>query len=164
MNLLMSAATVSFTIRSDFPFGRGYVQTQHHHQPKRNHDAVKRAALALQDAESDMQHEQRISDIHHHMQRFPNRCAQVREPEVVAGSGHQEQNDEREESKRLKWHTGDRTAEWTAFEDAQDGIGVTACVISNDDQSRVDQAKSEHRYPGVTAIVEHWQEFRIQPA
>src|SRR6266568_1760649 len=102
MNLLMSAATVSFTIRSDFPFGRGYVQAQHRDQSKRNRDDVKRAALTLQDAKSDMQHEQRISDIHQHVQRFPNRRTQVREPEVVACSGHQEQYDEREESKRLK--------------------------------------------------------------
>jgi len=82
----------------------------------------------------------------------------------VARRGQQEQYDERKESKRLKWHAGDRTVERTAFEDAQDGIGVTACVIGDDDQDRVDQSKREHRYPDVAAVVEQRQEFWVQAA
>jgi len=69
-----------------------------------------------------MQHEQRVCDIHQHVQRFPNGCAQVGEPKVVTGRRHEEQDYQREKAEWLERDAGNRTVERAAFEDAQDGL------------------------------------------
>ena len=58
--------------------------------------------FALQNTESHVQDQQRVGKINQHVQRFPNRGAEIREPEIVARCCHQKQNDEREKSERTR--------------------------------------------------------------
>src|SRR5258705_4062244 len=82
----------------------------------------------------------------------------------MARRGHKEQNHQREESKRLEWHTRYRTGQRTRHEYAQDWIRIAAGVVGRDDERGVSKSKEKTRYARVTTIIEQGQEARIQPA
>src|SRR5206468_11628846 len=164
MSLLTSAATANFTVERHFLPRRGDVRSQHRRQPQRCCDDIRRTRLTLQHTESHMQHEQSISDIDQHVQRFPNRSAEVREPEIVARRGHQKKDYEREETEGLERNTRDGTGERTSLENAQNGIGITARVVGDDNQHAVDKPEQAHRDARMAAIIEQREELFIQPA
>jgi hypothetical protein len=140
------------------------MQTQHNHESSTNGNRVQRMHLSLENTKGYMEDEQSRRRIDEHVQRFPNGRAQICEPEIVAGRGHQKQNKQREETKWLKRDTCNGPCDGAAFENAQDGIGVAPRMIGNNDERSVNHCQQTHSDPGVAAIVEQRQKPFVQPA
>ena len=62
----------------------------------------KRGLVQLHNPEHDVQDQQRVCRINHHVEAFPNFRVQVFQPEVVAGSRHEEQDQKSEKTQDLK--------------------------------------------------------------
>src|SRR5262249_16884529 len=97
-------------IERNFPEPRSNMKSEDSHEPQSNASDVYWAELRLKDTERDVKHEQCIGKIDHHMERLPYGRAQVGQPEIVTCGGHEKQDDQSKESKRLERNAG----EWTS--------------------------------------------------
>src|SRR5262249_23997478 len=129
-----------------------------------NNNGIQRMHFGLEHAKHDMQHEQAVSSIDEHVEGLPNGCGQIRQPEIMAGRSHEQENHESEETERLKGHAGDGTGERAALENTENGIRVAAGVVSDDSKRGVNQPQQAHGHTRMPTIVKQRQEHSIQPA
>ena len=94
--------------------------------------------------------QQRVGNVHQHVQRLPDRGREVAQPEIVAGGGHQKKNEQREEAQQLEGKVSEAQEIPVSGEQADEGVhipeGVTlrgsfACVPSHTGMRDHDQPK-----------------------
>ena len=142
----------------------GQLQSKDDYKTARQRSCEQRRLLRLQKSQSDMRNEQGVSEIHQHVQRLPHGWGEVTQPEVMAGSGHQEQDNERDESKRLKREVGEAAVIAIGKQEADQRVGITERMKLKDRKRAVNQAQKKRRRSKVPAIVEQRKKAGIESA
>src|SRR5262245_21733603 len=137
------------------------MQAEHSHKAQAGRRYVNWASFSLENAESDVEHKERVGDVNQHVERFPNRRAKVRQPKIVARGGHKEQNYQSEKAKWLKWNARDAPVNRDRNENAQERICVAAGVVCDNDEDSMNQTERKHRYARMTSVVKQRKECRF---
>jgi hypothetical protein len=125
-------------------------------ESERGRDRKDGPDLGPQRPEGHVRDEKGIGHVDAHVKRFPDRCREVGEPEVVARRRHQEEDAERDQAQRLE----SRVAAEQAHERRHDPERVEL----DGDQSPVSQPDEEGRDAQMTAVVEKRQPPRVETA
>ena len=121
-------------------------------------------AFRLERAEADVRQDEGVSHVDAHVERFPNRGREGVEPEVVAGGGHEKEDEEREESELLKGEVGEAIDALIGGEQADQRVGVAAGMELDEGEEAMGKGYPEHEDAEVTAVVEQRQEPRVEAA
>ena len=82
------------------------MQRRDKRQPHAQERRQQRTRFGLQRSERDVRDQERVRQVNQHVQALPDGRGQVVQPEIVAGGGHQKQNQQREKSEPLKGKVG----------------------------------------------------------
>src|SRR5262249_49772355 len=114
------------------------VKSQEGQEPDTNGRDVNWAEFSLKYAERDVRDQQAVSNIDKHVERFPNRRAQVGEPEVVTGGRHQHENNQGDETEWLEGYAGKRASYRCGGKNAKDRVSVATSVVRKHHECGVD--------------------------
>jgi hypothetical protein len=81
----------------------------------------------------------------------------------VAGCRKQEKKDKCEKSERLEWDRRNGLGERIEFENAENGIGISARVVGEYNENRMNDRENRHRYTGVPTVVKERKQSPVQP-
>src|SRR5438132_2711555 len=110
-----------------------------------------------------MADERSVGDVNQHVKKLPNRRSQIPGQKIVAGGGHQKENDEREQSELLKRKVRQPSEIPVRSEKADDRILVAQTVELDDGKNAVNSAQKERCHAQMTPIIEKRQKARVQP-
>ena len=79
----------------------------------------------------DVDHERDVGNIDQHVQRLPDRCAEIRQPEVMTRGRHEKQNRERTGAQRLERKLSDAVKASVPDKEAQQGVHVAESMKLN---------------------------------
>ncbi len=134
------------------------------HHTDHDQNSQDRIRLRLQDTQSDVCHDQRVSNVDQHVQPLPDWCSQTGQPEIVAGGRHQEQNQERQKAQWLKRKPVQAVIPRVADEEADQRVQDAESMKLEEREPPVSQRNEKHRDAEMTAIVKQRQEGTVQPA
>jgi hypothetical protein len=97
------------------------------------------------------------------VQALPDRWRQVGEPEIVAGGGHEEENDERDQAQWLERKPRQLTPASVRGQDADQRVDDSQGVELDDREATMGESEGEHRHAEMAAVVEQRQEAPIEP-
>src|SRR5258708_2288714 len=86
------------------------------------------------------------------------------EPKIVTGRGHQEKNQQREKSQRLKRKIGQASISPVAHKEAHQRMDIAEAVELQDRKHAMRESQQKHGYAQVTAIVEQRKKATIEAA
>src|SRR5215467_3888650 len=111
-----------------------------------------------------MSDKQRVGYVHQHVQPFPNRRSEVAQPKVMAGRGHQKENDQSKEAQLLKREVRQTGEIVIGDEKADQGISIAQCVELYNRKGTVNQTEKEGDDAQMTSVIQQRQQARIQTA
>src|ERR1700687_6062011 len=111
-----------------------------------------------------MRDQQSVSCVDQHVQPLPNRRREIPQPEIVAGRGHQEENQKREESQSLERKLRQAVIPGVADEYADQRIDVAKGMKLNDGECPVRQSEQKRCDSQMPPVVEQGKKTWVQPA
>ena len=119
--------------------------------------------LVLHDAERDMHHHQPIGDIDRHVQRLPDARREERQPEVVAGRGHQEQDQQRGDAERLEREADELAVVLPGRQLGDEVRQIALHQIPVEQEPEMRDRDQKRQHAEMPAVVEQRQEAAVEP-
>ncbi len=121
------------------------------------------AGVVLQRAERHVQHDQPVGAVDREVQALPHRGAPLRQPEVMAGGRHQEQDQQRRQAKPFERELAEAARARIADQQADQRIEGPEAVELQQREAGVGRRQQEHGHAQVPAVVEQRQPAIVQP-
>ena len=154
----------AFLVASPFHCCGGKVQCRYYSQSHGQDSRQQGTGLGLQGAERHVANEQRVREVYQHVQTFPDRRGQIVQPEVMAGGGHQKQNQKRKEAQALEGKVGQAAVACVADEQAHQRIQISQGVKLKNGKCSMRQREREHGDAEMATVVQERQKPPVEPA
>ena len=110
-----------------------------------------------------MDHHQPIGEVDSHVQSLPDPRRQEIQPEIVAGGGHQKQDEQRGEAERLEGEADEFPVSRPIRELRREFRQIVQHPVIVEQEPGVDRRDAEGQHPEMAPVVEVRQEAGIEP-